>query len=100
MVLDEYGLSGEKGRVKKWYNGFTFGNHTDIYNPWLVLSFLSERRYVAYWANTSSNGLVSELIRKAGSSIKGDFEELMKGNTIACSIDEQLVYNQHKLQVL
>ena len=94
VALDEYGLSEEKGRVKEWYDGFTFGKYTDIYNPWSMINFLGKRKYNAYWANTSSNELVSELIRKAGSSIKEAFEELLQGNTICYPINEQLVYNQ------
>ena len=94
LTLDEYGLSEEKGKVKEWYNGFTFGKHTDIYNPWSILGFLSERKYINYWANTSSNSLVDSLIKEADSSIKKSFEELMKGGTIKTLIDEQLVYNQ------
>jgi len=93
-ALDEYGLSEHKNAVKEWYDGFIIGNHTDIYNPWSVISFLSEKKYKPYWANTSSNELVSDLIIKAGPGIKKDFEELMNGNSIRCSIDEQLVYNQ------
>ena len=93
-ALDEYGLSAEKGKVKEWYDGFVFGKRTDIYNPWSIISFLSEREYKAYWANTSSNSLVSELIREAGTTVKESFEELMKGNTIYSPIDEQVVYSQ------
>ena len=93
-ALEEYGLLEEKDKVKAWYNGFIFGKHMDIYNPWSVISFLSEREYVAYWANTSSNKLVSSLIKEAGTDVKENMEELMKGNTIFCSIEEQLVYNQ------
>ena len=43
--LDEFGLSDRKGEVKKWYDGFTFGNITDIYNPWSVLNYLVERKW-------------------------------------------------------
>lgn len=92
-ALDEYDLSGEKSKVKAWYDGFTFGNCTDIYNPWSVLCYLSERKFAPYWANTSSNSLVSSLIREAGTTVKESFEELLRGNTIYCSIDEQLVYS-------
>ena len=31
-ALDEFGLSDKKEQVKKWYDGFTFGNRKDIYN--------------------------------------------------------------------
>ena len=93
-ALEEYGILEEKDKVKAWYNGFIFGKQMDIYNPWSVISFLSEREYAAYWANTSSNRLVSSLIKEAGTDVKENMEELMKGNTICCPIEEQLVYNQ------
>lgn len=32
-ALDEYGLSDIKDKVKRWYDGFLFGNSKDIYNP-------------------------------------------------------------------
>ena len=95
-ALDEYNLSEHREKVKAWYDGFTFGNHTDIYNPWSVISFLSERKYSAYWANTSSNDLVSKLIQEANTDVKEHFEELLKGNTIFYPIEEQLIYSQLK----
>ena len=39
-ALDEYGLSEEKEEVKRWYDGFIFGQCRDIYNPWSILNFL------------------------------------------------------------
>ena len=93
-ALDEYGLSEEKEEVRKWYDGFSFGGYTDIYNPWSILNFLSKKEYMAYWANTSSNELVGRLIRKAGGGIKKNFEDLINGKTICCPVDEQLIYNQ------
>ena len=92
--LDECGLSEEKERVKWWYDGFTFGNHTDIYNPWSVLNFLDTGKYNTYWANTSSNSLVGKLIRQGNRQVKEAFEQLLKGESIKCPIDEQIVYNQ------
>lgn len=32
-ALDEQGTQGKKADVKAWYDGFTFGDKTDIYNP-------------------------------------------------------------------
>jgi hypothetical protein len=92
--LDECGLSAEKECVKHWYDGFTFGKHTDIYNPWSVLNFLDTGEYTTYWANTSANGLVGKLIREGDRRIKLTFEQLLRGESIHCAIDEQIVYNQ------
>lgn len=93
-ALDECGLGSEKMQVKQWYDGFIFGSHKDIYNPWSILNFLDKKTYRTYWANTSSNSLVSKLIREGSSGIKKDFERLLKGETIWTPIDEQIVYNQ------
>ena len=95
QALDEYGLGSEKEKVKAWYDGFTFGCHTDIYNPWSILSFIDTKgQYLAYWANTSSNSLVSKLLQRGNKKIKASFEKLLKGEAIQVPIDEQIVYNQ------
>ena len=39
-ALDSYGMPEQKESVKKWYDGFTFGEHRDIYYPWAITSFL------------------------------------------------------------
>ncbi len=93
-ALDDYGLSDRKGEVKSWYDGFTFGNRTDIYNPWSILNYLDKRKVAPYWANSSSNSLVGKLIREGGKRIKQEFEELMQGKILELEIDEQIVYDQ------
>ena len=92
-VLEEYGLSEEKDKVKSWYDGFIFGKVADIYNPWSIINFLDTKQYDPYWANTSSNKLVSELIKKAAPEIKQKFYDLLEGKSIFSPIEEQLVYD-------
>lgn len=93
-ALEECSLGAEKEKVKKWYDGFTFGSHSDIYNPWSILNVLGKKKIGTYWANTSSNSLVGKLVREGSSIIKENFETLMQGMTITAAIDEQIVYNQ------
>ena len=94
-ALDETGLGCRKEGVKQWYNGFTFGRHADIYNPWSVASFIDEGgKYRTYWANTSSNGLINSLIQTGNKDIKQNFEILIKGGSFQAEIDEQIVFNQ------
>ncbi len=92
--LEECHLGEEKEGVKQWYDGFVFGNHKDIYNPWSILNFLDKRKYGTYWVNTSSNALVNKLVREGNSDIKNVFEDLLKGKVIRCEIEEEIVYNQ------
>ena len=93
-ALDSYGYSFEKEKVKAWYDGFKFGNTEDIYNPWSIISFLQEGKYEPYWANTSSNSLVSKLVREGDVEIKKSFEELLKGGSVKSEIDEQLIFGE------
>ena len=93
-ALDVTGLGEEKEKVKKWYDGFVFGKYRDIYNPWSILNFLDTGKYAAFWANTSANSLVGKLIREGSKKVKTGFEALLRGETLICPIDEQIVYNQ------
>ena len=91
-AMDEMGMT-EKEKVKKWYDGFVFGKVSDIYNPWSIINLLDTGKFSTYWANTSSNSLVSRLIRQGSRRIKEQFETLMQGGCIKTEIDEQIVYN-------
>ena len=93
-ALDEHGLSDRKQEVKDWYDGFTFGNKTDIYNPWSIINYLDKKKLGAYWANTSSNSLVGKLIREGSKETKQVMEGLLSGKKLVVEVDEQIVYNQ------
>ncbi len=93
-ALDEYGILDRRQEVKNWYDGFTFGKQTDIYNPWSILNYLDTGKATAYWANSSSNSLVGKLVREGSADIKQEFEELISGRSIRASIDEQIVYGE------
>ncbi len=93
-ALSEYQLSDMEDKVKFWYDGFTFGKKTDIYNPWSITNFLDEKKFNTYWANTSSNNLVSNLIRQSSPDIKQTIGVLISGGTFHTLIDEQIVFNQ------
>lgn len=92
-AMNEYGLTDREG-VKAWYDGFSFGNRRDIYNPWSIINFLKERgRFDAYWANTSANRLISNLLQSGSASLKKQFECLLQGRSICAEIDHQVVFH-------
>lgn len=93
-ALDEYGYGDQKDDVKYWYDGFIFGKQKDIYNPWSILNFLDTGELTSYWANTSSNALVSKLIRSGTVDIKKQFERLLNEEHIYSTIDEQIVFDR------
>lgn len=93
-ALKEYGMEEKQTEVKQWYDGFTFGKISDIYNPWSILNYLKTGRMAAYWANTSSNRFIGTLIRESGRNLKIKFEDLLKGKELWTTLDEQVVFNQ------
>ena len=92
--LEDMGLWERREDVKRWYDGFVFGEHRDIYNPWSITNFLKEKKLRPYWASTSSNGLVSRLIQTAPPDIKQMMEDLISGREIVVNFDEQIVFSQ------
>ena len=94
QALEEYGLADQKQQVRDWYDGFSFGERRDIYNPWSIISFLKKKKVGAYWANTSTNSLAGKLIREGSPQIKKTFEQLLRGESIRTQIDEQIIYDQ------
>ena len=93
-ALKEYSLYGERQKVKDWYDGFVFGKKHGIYNPWSILNYLDKRRFSAYWANTSSNGLINQLIRRGNKDIKMMMEDLLRGEMLEIRMDEQVIFEQ------
>ena len=94
-ALDEFGLAGGRDDVRTYYDGFTFGDIADIYNPWSITSYLKDGgRLGAHWVNTSSKGLVSSLVRRGDADLKADFETLLAGGSIVKRFDEHVDFRQ------
>lgn len=93
-VLKRENLLEELHSIREWYDGFTFGECKGIYNPWSIQNYLKFSEYGCYWSNTSSNGLVSMLMKKSTSEVKKSFEKLLQGNEIQCVLDEQISFDQ------
>ena len=94
QALEEFGLADKKELVKQWYDGFTFGSHTDIYNPWSITNYLDKKKIGAYWAATSSNTLINSLIQQSATDIKEKMETLLQEKESLVTFDEQIVFEQ------
>ena len=93
--LAEYGLVEDLDNVKRWYDGYFFGGEGNIYNPWSIVNLLyNEGVRDTYWANTSSNGLISNVLRRGDADLKRDLEELVRGGEVYKIIDDQVVFSE------
>lgn len=93
-ALEEAGMAEQKEEVRAWYDGFTFGAHRGIYNPWSITNFLDTGKYGLYWADSSSNGLVSVLIQTGSAGLKQQMENLLDGGSIFTELDPQVIFGQ------
>lgn len=102
-LLTYYGLEEKLPEAKEWYDGYCFGK-TEVYNPWSIINYVngitSGVPYPRpYWANTSSNSIVKEMINNSDAETKKDIEVLMSGKTIEKPVHEDITYDEiHKSQ--
>ena len=92
-AMDEYGCT-EKEKVKQWYDGFIFGSEREIYNPWSIINYLYDKKFSSYWADSSLNSLVSELIIHSDYTLKEEMGHLLQGESIITKLDEQIVFSR------
>ena len=90
-ALEEFGLSDHLADVENWYNGYRFGE-TTIYNPWSISCFLDNKKLQPYWANTSGNDLVKEILGRAEAEVKRELEDLMEGERVTVPLQEQAIF--------
>ena len=96
-TMSYYGHEERYTDMKTWYNGYTFGD-TEIYNPWSVIKFMYDLEADGkafprpYWANTSSNNIVREMIKSADNKTREQIEELLNGGTLNIRVHEEITY--------
>ncbi len=91
-LVEAAGQTESLDGIRAYYNGYLFGGQA-IYNPWSVLSFLDrgDNVFRPYWAATSSNDLVRELLLTGSRGVEADLEALLAGGTLDKPIDESIV---------
>ena len=80
-ALKYYELNFELEEVKKWYNGYLFGD-INVYNPWSIINFLKYRDLKAHWVNTSSNDEIMNYLENSDEKIIFELEELLSHKSI------------------
>lgn len=92
-LFADYGMTGRLEEADSWYNGYRFGDKT-ILNPWSILNFVNQNppRPEPYWANTSSNALIKDLIVDGGLDVRENIEKLISGQSIDSVIDKSIVF--------
>ena len=96
-MLAFYGLTFHKQVMRDWYDGYTFGK-VSVYCPWDVINYCDllradpEAEPENYWANTSGNGIIRRLLKKADQTTRDEVEQLINGETIVKTVRQELTY--------
>ena len=97
-LLEYYDVTDHYEEVKRWYDGYQFGN-VEVYCPWDVLNHCDRIRDSRdaqpenYWINTSSNDAVKRFIEESANSVtKREIERLVAGEVITKEIHQELTY--------
>ena len=98
-MLDDYGFSSHMEEVKKWYDGYMFGEH-EVYNPWSTTMYIEKQlqketiKGESFWANTSGNDIVMRYIQQGDRQMKEEFDTLVNKGSIVKKIMPELTYRE------
>ncbi|PWT26259.1 AAA family ATPase [Butyrivibrio fibrisolvens] len=98
-LLAYYGFTDKHDIVREWYDGYRFGK-SNVYCPWDVINYIqtlrsdTEAMPELYWSNTSSNGLLYDMISGANDQTKHEIELLLSGEEVRKEIHSELTYRE------
>ena len=92
-ILKTYNCFDKIDDVRTWYDGYLFGNKR-IYNPWSILRFTSsiDKSFKPFWANTSSNEILRDLIKNAPAGVKESLRDLLKDIPVQTRLNKNVVF--------
>jgi len=91
--LNYFNLEDRKTEIQNWYNGYKFGNATNIYNPWSIVNYISSEKegFKPYWVNSGDYSLIKRrIIIEIG--VKDTIHDLIEGKTIDKELKDNFVF--------
>ncbi|MBR1736891.1 MAG: AAA family ATPase [Firmicutes bacterium] len=97
LLLKNAELSDKFELIRKWYNGYIFGN-SSVYCPWDVVNYVADVskediKPQNYWKNTSHNSILLTFVKRTDFDVADKFEILLNGGTITQTISDDLTYD-------
>jgi hypothetical protein len=94
-ILHYFNLQDDINDISKWYDGYKFGNITQIYNPWSIVSYILNKNdgYKPYWVNTGSDILIRDRILEPDiDKTYKTLQKLISGELITKDIEENFIF--------
>ena len=100
QLLADAGLEEKRDALREWYDGYHFGDRSDIYCPWSIMKYLDDMQSVpkappkAYWVGTSGNDLPRDFAKRlpAEEDVQGKIAALLGGNAVAVKLTPNMNY--------
>ena len=92
-ALKYFEMTYEIEEVKRWYDGYKFGN-SEVYNPWSIINYLSDRGLQAYWVNTSDNALIYDNLKNSTVDVFNNLQTLFEGKEIKKEISPFFTFEE------
>ncbi len=91
-ILTYFDLKSQINNVKKWYDGYKFGNLDNIFNPWSIVNYIAKEKagFKPYWVNSGDYSLIKSRIIELG--VKDKIKDLIEGKTIDKELKENFVF--------
>ncbi|SPT67952.1 Predicted AAA-ATPase [Anaerobiospirillum thomasii] len=99
-ILCDFGIESKKDEIKKWYNGYRFGNEY-VYCPWSLMEYCysltdGNDEPESFWVNSSGNDIITLYTKNSIEANEGDniqkLQDLMDGKSIDIELSEFTVY--------
>lgn len=96
-MMEYYGVEDRFADIKKWYDGYHFGN-IDVYCPWDVINQCDKLRIKkdavmeSHWENSSSNAIIQDILKDATETTKAEMEALISGECVEKVLIPELTY--------
>ena len=92
QIAKDFDCMAQLPEIASWYDGYACQG-VDIYNPWSVNNyFRQDCKAAKYWANTSGNTILAQLLHDADKARWQDLQALMDGRSIVAGVDENVIY--------
>ena len=91
--LKYFELEYEIEEVKKWYDGYKFGD-IEVYNPWSIINYLRTKKLQAYWVNTSDNALIYDSLKNSTVDVFNNLQTLFEGKEIKKEISPFFTFEE------
>jgi hypothetical protein len=91
-LLNYFGLNDRINDIQKWYDGYIFEDIKNIYNPWSIVSYITNPKagFRPYWVNTGDPSLIKNRLTEYG--VKEKIQDLIEGKIIEEELYDNFVF--------